>query len=233
MGVEVDDQEKTWWVLPEGEAVQAVQAGGRGPEADGDDDADASQKAARGGVTRVASFATRVQAVPYSRSPNCRVDLSRRDRNEIEDQALTLTLAPAPAPSPNPNPVQARLRADRGPHDAAARGQAQARLPAGGRSAGRAARAGRRDRRQGARMAHRVRAVEASARQSTVPGIISLGPTGLRPKRGLAATQMGWTPACRFRRIVEKARRYPRVIPHDREGGYYSQRNPKPPSRAA
>ena len=112
MGVEVDDQEKTWWVLPEGEEVQAVQAGGRGPEADGDDDADASQKAARGGVTRVASFATRVQAVPYSRSPNCRVDLSRRDRNEIEALALTRTLAPALAPSPNPNPIQARLRAD-------------------------------------------------------------------------------------------------------------------------
>ena len=96
MGVEVDDQEKTWWVVPEGEAVQAVQAGGRGPEADGDDDADASQKAARGGVTRVASFATRVQAVPYSRSPNCRVDLSRQDRDLIEDRTQTL--------APNPNP---------------------------------------------------------------------------------------------------------------------------------
>ena len=74
MGVEVDDQEKTWWVVPEGEAAEA---GGQGSE----DDADLSQKPA----TRVASFATRVQAVPYSRSPNCRVDLSRQDREQIED----------------------------------------------------------------------------------------------------------------------------------------------------
>eukprot|EP00964_Phaeocystis_antarctica_P121939 scaffold85616_cov50-Phaeocystis_antarctica.AAC.2 len=141
MGVEVDDQEKTWWVVPEGEAQ--VGGGGRGPEADGGGGGggggDAGQRsAARGGVTRVTSFATRVQAVPYSRSPNCRVDLSRQDRDQIEDRTQTQTLAPNPNPHPNPNPspnpnpnpspAQARLRADRGPHDAAARGQAQARL---------------------------------------------------------------------------------------------------------
>ena len=80
MGVEVDAQEKTWWVVPEGEAGEA---GGRGPEAR--DDTDPSQEAARAGVTRVTSFAARVQAVPYSRSPNCRADLSRQDREQIED----------------------------------------------------------------------------------------------------------------------------------------------------
>ena len=45
-------------------------------------------------MTRVTSFATRVQAVPYSRSPNCRVDLSRQDRDQIEDLPVTQTLAP-------------------------------------------------------------------------------------------------------------------------------------------
>ena len=57
-------------------------------------------------MTRVTSFATRVQAVPYSRSPNCRVDLSRQDRDQIEDRTLALaqTLTPNPSPDPNPHP---------------------------------------------------------------------------------------------------------------------------------
>ena len=64
-----------------------------------------------------------MQAVPYRRSPNCRVDLSRRDREEIEDltlaltrsrtlaltRTLTLTLSlslslPYPYPQPRPQP---------------------------------------------------------------------------------------------------------------------------------
>ena len=64
-----------------------------------------------------------MQAVPYRRSPNCRVDLSRRDREEIEDltlaltrsrtlaltRTLTLTLSlslslPYPYPQPRPRP---------------------------------------------------------------------------------------------------------------------------------
>ena len=82
LGVEVDDQERTWWLVPEDEA----EPGGAGSEPGGaGSDLDSERRGRQNQGGAAASFATRVQALPYSRSPNCDVDLSSQEREQIED----------------------------------------------------------------------------------------------------------------------------------------------------
>ena len=77
LGIEVDDQERTWWLAPEYAGAEAAPEAerfrpprapsGRSPQDQGGD------------------APLRPAAVPYRRSPNCRVELSTDELGEIED----------------------------------------------------------------------------------------------------------------------------------------------------